>query len=155
MKKYNKITVGFVIQEYQQVNGKYVCSGQSFVAGDQVDYEDSNGEVIMIDTSQETYYPFDMKQPLTVGGGLKFVCPSCGGNRLECVQDGSHTSEVVNIDPDGDFEYDAIQSTGDVDRWQCLKCGYTLVDGDDNPADDAIIDQMDIIEWIKKNCSQE
>jgi len=64
MKKYNKITQGFVIQEYVTlVNGTTVCQKQSFVAGDPVEYEDEQGNPITVDTSKEEYCPFEMMQP--------------------------------------------------------------------------------------------
>ena len=62
-KGYNKITSGFVIQKFEQVEEKYVCVGQEFIAGDPVEYEDFDGEPIMIDTSKEQYESFEMKQP--------------------------------------------------------------------------------------------
>lgn len=61
--KYNKITTGFVTQEFTQQDGKYICVEQSFTAGDQSDREDDNGEPVEIDIKQEVYEPFDMKQP--------------------------------------------------------------------------------------------
>jgi hypothetical protein len=63
-KKFQKITVGFVTQEYETLdNGTHVCTGQEFVAGDQVDYEDMDGEPVEIDTLKEEYCPFNMVQP--------------------------------------------------------------------------------------------
>ena len=62
--KHNKITTGFVIQNYEeQEDGKLVCSGQEFVAADQVDYENEAGEPVHIDTSKEVCQPLDMAQP--------------------------------------------------------------------------------------------
>ena len=63
MNKYNKITVGFVCQEYKEKNDKMVCSHQQFIAGDQVDREDKDGEPVEVDTSKEIYQPFEMVQP--------------------------------------------------------------------------------------------
>ncbi len=57
---YNKLTIGFVIQKYDGTK----CVEQSFIAGDQVDYEDLLGNSIEIDTSAEEYFPFEMKQPI-------------------------------------------------------------------------------------------
>lgn len=54
--KYQKITSGFVIQNYE--NEK--CVSQAFIAGDDVDYE-VNGEPI--DPPENETYPFDMVQP--------------------------------------------------------------------------------------------
>jgi len=47
MDKFNKITVGFVIQTFEKnAAGKFVCTKQEFIAGDQVDYEDAEGNPI-------------------------------------------------------------------------------------------------------------
>ena len=57
-----KTTTGFVTQTYDD-KGK--CTGQEFVAGDQVDWEDENGEPVDecdYDVTFE-YQPFDMVQP--------------------------------------------------------------------------------------------
>jgi len=54
-----KITVGFVVQDYNE-NGE--CTGQEFVAGDQVDWEDENGDII-VPPQNEAYQPFEMVQP--------------------------------------------------------------------------------------------
>jgi len=56
---YKKITVGFVIQDFDD-NGN--CVAQEFVAGDQVDYEDEEGNPVDVDVSKE-YHPYDMVQP--------------------------------------------------------------------------------------------
>lgn len=82
---------------------------------------------------------------------VKFKCPSCGGTRLECVMDGSHTCPVTEIDSDGDFEYGPYESSADVDRWQCLTCGYTIKDS----ADESIIDNEEVVQWCVDNCEQE
>jgi hypothetical protein len=59
MKK--KITTGFVVQEY---NDDGICTGQEFVAGDQVDWEDDDGNSIDC-PGNDTYQPFEMVQPET------------------------------------------------------------------------------------------
>ena len=47
MDKFEKITVGFVVQNFEKNNkGEFICVGQEFIAGDQVDYEDVNGSPI-------------------------------------------------------------------------------------------------------------
>jgi len=62
----NKITTGFVIQTYDTELKKW--TGQEFVAGNQVDYEEAGTErnlepgKIWPD-SPEPYLPFDMRQP--------------------------------------------------------------------------------------------
>ena len=66
MKKHKKITTGFVIQDYITFpNGTSVCRNQEFIAGDQVDYEDEQGNNVLetIDTTKEVYCPFEMTQP--------------------------------------------------------------------------------------------
>lgn len=54
-----KTTVGFVVQNFDD-DGK--CISQSFIAGDQVDWEDENGDPIDEPDNVE-YFPFEMKQP--------------------------------------------------------------------------------------------
>jgi hypothetical protein len=57
-----KITVGFVIQDY---NDKGICIGQEFIAGDQVDWENDKGEQIASPEGEAfLYHPFDMVQPV-------------------------------------------------------------------------------------------
>jgi|SaaInlV_130m_DNA_2_1039683.scaffolds.fasta_scaffold58362_2 hypothetical protein len=57
--KVKKITTGFVIQEYD-VDAKEWIS-QEFVAGDQVEWEDENGE--SVDSVDDAYLPMNMVQP--------------------------------------------------------------------------------------------
>jgi hypothetical protein len=157
LKKHNKITHGYVIQTYVTLlNGSMVCQNQEFIAGDPVDYESMDGEALIIDdaidTDKEVYCPFEMKQPKQIGtDGLKFICPSCDSHRLECVEDGPYTSEVVNIQKEGDFDYGEINASGDVDRFQCLNCGFVLTD----VADEPINDNEELAKWCKKNCKQD
>lgn len=71
LKQYKKITVGFVIQEFERKENVFICKAQNFVAGDQVDYEDYFGDTLSpekeeeanIATSKECYQPFHMEQP--------------------------------------------------------------------------------------------
>lgn len=64
MEKYKKITVGFVVQKYEKSqDGKFICKSQEFVAGDDVSYENDNGEKVVIDTDAEIYQPMEMLQP--------------------------------------------------------------------------------------------
>ncbi len=59
MKKFTKITVGFVTQSYEKdVTGKFTCMEQEFIAGDQVDYEDLGGNTIT--PPEHEYQPFNM-----------------------------------------------------------------------------------------------
>jgi len=68
----NKITVGFVVQTFDTDKRKYI--GQNFIAGDQVDYESTDGQTPIEDgfmesvnfgpdAEKEPYLPFDMVQP--------------------------------------------------------------------------------------------
>lgn len=82
---------------------------------------------------------------------IKFNCPECGKNKLECCMNGSHTCSITEIDEDGDFEYGEYESSADVDRFQCLYCGYILTEENE----DKITDNIDVAEWCKKNCQQE
>jgi hypothetical protein len=59
--KVNKITTGFVIQVYDTETGR--CIEQSFVAGDQVNYEDEHGDPVDWREAPDAYQPFDMVQP--------------------------------------------------------------------------------------------
>jgi len=60
MEKFTKITVGFVTQSYEKnAAGKFICTGQEFIAGDQVDYEDSDGNTIK--APEHDYQSFEMK----------------------------------------------------------------------------------------------
>jgi len=86
-------------------------------------------------------------------GGVKFVCPDCQGERLECCEDGPYASEVLDIDDEGDFEYGHIYASGMVDKYQCLECGYVLI-GKRGIFEYPIIDNKEIIKWCKKNCEQ-
>ena len=44
------------------MDNKFVCIEQDFVAGDQVDREDENGDPVEIDISEEVYQEFDMEE---------------------------------------------------------------------------------------------
>jgi len=74
---------------------------------------------------------------------LKFKCPECGCEKLECCMDGPHSCPVTEIDESGDFEYGAYESSADVDRWQCECCGYILPN---------VFHNEEVVEWIRNNC---
>ena len=148
MKTHKKITTGFVIQDYITLpNGTLVCQNQSFVAGEQVDYENEVGEPIEVDTTKEVYCPFGMESPKQIPDPdkeSKFTCPTCGCNRLEAVLDGSHTTDIVAIHKGGGIEYGDTCSSGDLERFQCVKCGETIKDDDG----ELIIDDDELVEWL-------
>jgi predicted RNA-binding Zn-ribbon protein involved in translation (DUF1610 family) len=160
-KEFNKITTGFVIQKYIILpNGTMVCQDQQFIAGDPVDYEDMNGESITIDTTKEVYCPLEMKQPKHIPApkdAVKFVCPACPSESIEAVMDGSHTTRVVGMFKSGGMEYGDTESNGDLDRFQCAKCGYVITINDESKGPDEqepITDDDELVAWCKKNCDQ-
>lgn len=57
---HKKVTVGFVIQTFDD---NQECTNQEFVAGDDVQYEDAEGNSID-PPDNETYQPFDMVHPI-------------------------------------------------------------------------------------------
>lgn len=61
----NKITTGFVVQEFDTDLGRFVS--QKFVAGDECDYEDEDGKLVESDllevNGQEVYLHYNMVQP--------------------------------------------------------------------------------------------
>jgi len=61
----NKVTTGFVIQVFDTETGRFVS--QEFVAGDDCQYEDKEGNVVDSELlkveGKEAYLPFDMVQP--------------------------------------------------------------------------------------------
>ena len=59
MDKFTKITVGFVTQVFEEDDkGRFVCTDQQFIAGDQCDYEDAQGNPI--EPQEHQYQPFNM-----------------------------------------------------------------------------------------------
>ncbi len=80
---------------------------------------------------------------------LKFVCPECKGEVLECCEEGPYSSDITNIDDDGDFDYGEITADGEVNRIQCGNCGYILMNGEE-----PILNNEDIVKWVKENCPQ-
>lgn len=57
--EFNKITAGFVSQKFQrQDDGKFICTWQEFIASDDVQYENVNGEAI--EAPEHEYQPFEM-----------------------------------------------------------------------------------------------
>jgi hypothetical protein len=81
---------------------------------------------------------------------IVFVCPSCNSRKLECVEFGIYTSEVLNIDKDGDFDYGAVEGNGEIERWQCLNCGFVLLHEDGTE----IFFTEDVVKWCLENCQQ-
>lgn len=155
-KAFKKITVGFVVQEFVTIEGIHTCINQSFVAGDQVNYEDGEGNPIEIDSTKELYESFEMKAPTSRPyDGIVFTCSGCGKHRLECCEDGPYSSEVTFIDKYGDFDYGKIDASGVVVRFQCFDCGKVIAEKEqDGFAAFDLTDVRDVVVWIQKNCEQ-
>ena len=59
MDKFTKITIGFVAQTFEKNDkGRFVCTRQEFIAGDQCDYEDAEGNPI--EPTDYEYQPYNM-----------------------------------------------------------------------------------------------
>ena len=59
MEKFTKITIGFVTQSYRKsAAGKFICTKQEFIAGDDVQFEDLKGD--SIEAPEHEYQPFNM-----------------------------------------------------------------------------------------------
>ncbi len=59
VEKFNKITVGFVVQSFKKnADGKFICTSQDFIAGDDVQFENVKGEPI--EAPDHEYQPFNM-----------------------------------------------------------------------------------------------
>lgn len=68
-----KITVGFVHQTFaKNVDGTFVCSEQAFIAGDQCDYEDPDGEPLK-DVPEHEYQPYEMVSPQSSSQRVKYL----------------------------------------------------------------------------------
>jgi rubredoxin len=83
----------------------------------------------------------------------KFLCPHCKGHRVEeVVTDAAVVSEIAIIHEDGELDY-GEQTTDDgyVSQYQCMNCGFIVGENEDGP----ITDQLDFVEWVKKNCPQD
>ena len=71
--KFVKITTGFVCQTFEKnANGKFVCIDQAFIAGDQCDYEDINGDPLE-DAPKCEYQPYEMKAPQNNGRNVEYL----------------------------------------------------------------------------------
>jgi len=85
---------------------------------------------------------------------LQFTCPKCGHHELGSVEQVIRTFPIAAITGDADLEYNyeaAESGDGNVVAYQCLRCGFELQDEKGN----AIQDCMKVVEWIKKNCSED
>jgi len=59
MDRFTKVTVGFVTQTFEKNDeGRFVCTHQEFIAGDQCDYEDPESNPI--EPPDHEYQPYNM-----------------------------------------------------------------------------------------------
>jgi len=73
MEKFVKITVGFVSQTFEKnADDKFVCTDQAFIAGDQCDYEDINGEPLK-DIPEHEYQSYDMVSSQNKKPAVKYL----------------------------------------------------------------------------------
>ena len=83
---------------------------------------------------------------------LKFKCPNCDSEQLESIETNVVlSSEIATLNEDGDFDYESpLMDGGEIDRFQCFKCGYVLRDSDGKN----LTNNEEVVEWVKKNCKQ-
>ena len=73
MNKFVKITVGFIQQTFEKnTDGKFVCADQAFIAGDQCDHEDMNGDPLK-DVPEHEYEPYEMLLPQNKRQAVKYL----------------------------------------------------------------------------------
>ena len=89
---------------------------------------------------------------------LKFQCPDCIGETLQCVMDGTHSFKITGLNETGDFEYGECESEGTVDHWQCSNCGYELTFNDydkDPDQQEQITENAHVVQWLWTWCRQD
>lgn len=122
-----KATEGTV---YQVFDNDGNCIIQQFVVSDAFATRYSPAEQKPIEETDPRfnfYHPFTMAEPRTFCA--KFDCPSCHSNQLEEIMTDVQLSTVIlAVDDDGDLTYgdNSAGDTGDVDRFQCAKCGKVI-----------------------------
>ena len=73
IEKFVKITVGFACQTFEKnADGKFVCTEQVFIAGDECSYEDTNGEPLK-DVPEYVYQPYEMVSPRNKEQPVKYL----------------------------------------------------------------------------------
>jgi len=104
-----KITTGFVIQTFDTDKGRFVS--QEFVAGEQVDYEDTDGEAVDSDLlkvkGKDAYQPFDMVQPGHATAKASEVIVEISGGCLTAVYSSDPRATVDLLDWDNVKDGDA------------------------------------------------
>jgi len=68
-----KITVGFIHQTFRKnSSGKFICTEQVFIAGDECTYEDKNGDPLA-QVPQYVYQPYEMVCPSRKKPKVKYL----------------------------------------------------------------------------------
>jgi len=85
---------------------------------------------------------------------LKFVCPECGSSDINSVEEILTVYPITEITTDGDFDYDSSSSSYDSDgKIYCYECAgcHTEIRKENK---ELITDNIELVKWIEKNCSQ-
>ena len=91
----NKVTTGFVIQEFDTETRQF--THQTFIAGDEVDYEDASGQPI---EPFDEYLPFEMEQPLAQDAKEIHSGRRPGRNGLGLLAMQKHSGHVARVGDD-------------------------------------------------------
>jgi len=109
----NKVTTGFVIQVFDTELKRFVS--QEFVAGDDCQYEDGEGEPVSSEAlevdGKETYLPFDMVQPPPGAARTDEETPA--PEKTDAVPPATVVLGTHSTDPDfnGDCDYAVVRLT--------------------------------------------
>jgi len=73
MDKFTKITVGFICQTYEKnTEGKFVCTRQEFIANDQCECEDLEGNPLE-NIPEHAYQAYEMVAPQGAKQDIKYL----------------------------------------------------------------------------------
>lgn len=71
--RFVKITIGFVHQTFEKdARGRFICIDQVFIAGDDCDYENSDGEPLR-GVPAYVYQPYEMVAPQVAQPPVKYL----------------------------------------------------------------------------------
>jgi len=95
--EFNKVTTGFIVQKFRKGSaGKFRCTHQEFIAGDDVQFENVKGE--SIEAPEHEYQPFNM----TMISSTQII------DRLRCV--------LTSIDVGGEQSRQLAHEVGILDK---------------------------------------
>jgi len=77
---------------------------------------------------------------------MKFKCPNCKDTRLEeVIVNVTVVSEICDIGEGGDIFYgEQSNEGGEVERYQCMGCGFVIPNEDNEPVRDCV----GLYEWL-------